>query len=64
MKHLSLRGGDSKGTLPEASKDLQQPSVETMLSFLNCKEVVGLRHKLVPATMAASQRPRRILAKA
>ena len=50
--------------LPEASKDLQDPSGESIPSFTNCNAVLGLRHKLDPPTIAESQSPDRIACRA
>lgn len=45
---------------PPASKDLQEPSVLSMPSFMNCTEVLGFSSRLMPPTMAAEHCPLRM----
>lgn len=45
---------------PDASNALHIPSADSMLSLLNCSEVVGRKSKLEPATIAESHCPVRI----
>lgn len=45
------------GSSPDASKALQAPSGDNMLSLWNCRDSQGLRVRLEPHTKAASHSP-------